>query len=205
MAILNYSDLKAAVVDWADRADISPARIADFIYLAEADASQLLRVPAMEHQVLLTVTDGRVTIPFDYLELRRLTWQGATEKVLQYMSWDNFVDADNTGDGEVNPLYFSRQGSTWFLAKGVGDGEQILCHYYRFVPALSDTADTNWLLSVSPQAYLFGSLRYLYEFTMDNERAAYWDMKFKQELEKLQVIADQAEYRGSTIVIRPIS
>jgi hypothetical protein len=205
MAITNYSELKTAVVDWADRADISTARIEDFIYLAEADASQLLRVPAMEHQELLVVADGRVTIPFDYLELRRLTWQGDTEKVLQYMSWDNFVDVNNDVNDPNNVLYFSRQGPSWWLAKDVGDGEEILCHYYRFVPALTDTDDTNWLLSISPQAYLFGALRYLYEFTMDNERAAYWDAKFKAELGKLQGIADQAEYRGSTIVVRPVN
>lgn len=204
MAIQTYGQLKTAVLEWADRTDIPTARLEEFIYLAEADASQLLRVPAMEYEALLTVADGRVTIPFDYLELRRLTWQGSTEKVLQYMSWDNFVDVNNDIT-ESNPLYFSRQGPHWWIAKSVADGEQVLCHYYRFVPALSDVDDTNWLLSVSPQAYLFGALKYLYEYTMDNERAMYWDGKFKAELGKLQSIAEQAEYRGSTIVVRPVS
>ena len=151
------------------------------------------------------MVDGRVTIPFDFLELRRLTWQGAEDRVLQYMSWDNFVAANNDLSQENNVLYFSRQGVNWWFAKGVGDNEEILCHYYRFVPALSDTLDTNWLLSISPQVYLYGALRYLYEYTMDNDRATYWDAKFKQELGKLQAIADQAEYRGSVIVVRPVS
>ena len=204
MPITTYGELKSAVVDWAERSDIPTARIETFIYLAEADASQVLRVPAMEHPVLLPVTDGRVTIPFDFLQLRSLTWEGRRDVVLQYLPWDQFV-ATNRDPGALDPTYFSRQGPLWYITGEPEDGTEVLCHYYRFIPALQDTVnETNWLLDISPQAYLFGALKYLYEFTMDNERSAYWEDKFNKELVKLQALADSAEHRGSVLSVSKI-
>jgi hypothetical protein len=203
MALSTFNDIKASIVKWAERSDISDDQIKDFLYMSEADASQQLRVPAMEAQLLLTVTDGRVTIPFDYLELRRLTFEGSFETTLQYLPWDQFVAENRITTGA--PRFFSRQGPNWFISGEPSDGSVILCHYYRFVPELTADIPTNWLLTVSPQCYLFGGLKYLYEFTMDNERAAYWDAKFTKELNKLQAIADLAEHRGSSLSVKNIS
>jgi hypothetical protein len=203
MALSTFDDIKASIVKWAERSDIADELITDFLYMAEADASQQLRVPAMEHAIQLHVTSGRVTIPFDFLELRRLTWEGSNDTSLQYLPWDQFVveNRDTTGD----PKYFSRQGPNWFIHGEPSDGDVILCYYYRYVPALTTDSQINWLLTVSPQVYLFGGLKYLYEYTMDNERAAYWGAKLDKELNKLQAIADLAEHRGSTLSVKNIS
>lgn len=202
MLIDTYDNLKAAIRSWSERSDIPTDVIEQFIYMTEADASQQLRVPAMEAGVLLPVNDGKVAIPFDYLELRRLTYEGAMDSTLQYLPWDQFVTINRDTSG--SPMYYSRQGSNWFIHGEPGNGESILCHYYRFVPALTSTLDDNWLLSVSPQVYLYGSLKYLYEYTFDNERAAYWGDKFMKELNKLQAIADLAEHRGSSLSVKSL-
>lgn len=202
MLIDTYDNLKVAIRSWSERSDIPTDVIEQFIYMTEADASQQLRVPAMEAGALLPVTDGRVTVPFDFLELRRLTYEGTVDSTLQYLPWDQFVTINRDSSG--NPMYYSRQGPNWFIHGEPGDGENILCHYYRFVPALTVTSVDNWLLSVSPQVYLYGSLKYLYEYTFDNERATYWGDKFMKELNKLQAIADLAEHRGSSLSVKTI-
>lgn len=203
MLLDTYSSLKTAVALWAERTDIPNDVIEQFIYMAEADCSQQLRVPAMEFAVPLTSTSGRVTIPFDFLELRKLTFEGTRDTTLQYLPWDQFVAVNRDPTG--NPMYYSRQGPQWFIHGELTDGDTVLCHYYRYVPALSEIDDVNWLLIVSPQAYLYGSLKYLYEFIMDNERATYWGDKFNKELNKLQAIADLAEHRGSSLSVKSIS
>lgn len=206
MALTSYSDLLVKIPEWAERTDIPVDTIKDFIYMAEADASQLLRVPAMEHNVLLTVDGGKITIPFDYMSLRRLTHE-EEDQVLQYLSWDQFVAYnrdDGVGQDTTTPTYYSRQGTHWFISPEPEDGTVILCHYYRYIPALADDMLSNWLLKISPQAYLFGGLKYLFEYTMDNERAAYWAEKFNTELVKLQSIADAAEHTGTLLAVRLI-
>lgn len=171
MALSTYNDIKTAIPQWAERSDISSDLIDQFIYMTEADAYQQLRVPAMEFQELLTLDQGRVIIPFDFLELRRLTWEGDGETVLQYLPWDQFVTV-NSNPGST-PMYFSRQGANWFISGDPGDGKNILCHYYRYFDPLTSTNTSTWLLAMSPQAYLFGGLKYLYEYVMDQDRAAY--------------------------------
>lgn len=203
MSITNYLELKAAIVSWAERSDISDGLLDQFIFMTEADSFQQLRVPSMEDQDLLVVDQGRVIIPFDLLELRNLTWQGTNPTVLQYLPWEQFVTLDNSYT-LTTPVYYSRQGANWFISGTPGDDETILCHYYRYMPNLSADNPTTWLLTVSPQAYLFGCLRYLYEYVMDQERAAYWDAKFTKELNKLQAIADLAEHRGTVLAVRSV-
>lgn len=204
MALSTYSDIKVALLAWSERTDLSETLLEDFIRLAESDASQQLRVPAMESATKLVVTSGRVTIPFDFLELRRLTWEGTQDQVLQYLPWDQFVEV-NRGHPGTQPLYYSRQGPIWYISGEPGDGSEVLCHYYNYIPELNSTTQvTNWLLDMSPTVYLFGGLKYVYEYLMDVDRAAYWGGRFDKELNKLQAIADLAEHRGSSLSVKTI-
>lgn len=202
MALSTYDEIKTAITQWAERSDISSDLVDQFIYMTEADAYQQLRVPAMECQVQLPVDQGRIIIPFDFLELRRLTWDGDNEAVLQYLPWDQFV-AVNSNPG-TSPVYFSRQGASWFISASPADDEVILCHYYRYFDPLTADNPSTWLLALSPQTYLFGGLKYLYEYVMDQDRAAYWATKFDKELNKLQAISDLAEHRGTSLSVKSI-
>lgn len=207
MSIATYEDLLVKIPQWAERVDLATDLIQDFIYMAEAECSQLLRVPAMEHAEQLTVTNGSITIPFDYVELRRLTHENE-DNVLQYLSWDQFVKVNIQGgvyQETQTPQFFSRQGPQWFISPEPSDDSVILCHYYRYIPALTYDVDSNWLLKISPQVYLYGGLKYLFEYVMDMERAAYWEAKFKAEINKLQAIADSAEYRGTHLAVRTLN
>lgn len=202
MSIDTFDSLKTAITSWAERSDIPNTILEQFIFMTESDVYQQLRVPAMEFQELLALDQGRIVVPFDFLELRRLTWEGSQETTLEYLPWDQFVKV-NAVPGQT-PRYYSRQGANWFISGDPGDGQTILCHYYRYFDALSSTNPTTWLLNMSPQSYLFGGLKYLYEYTMDQERAAYWGNKFDKELNKLQAIADLSEYRGSTLSVKSL-
>lgn len=207
MSIVSYEDLLVKIPQWAERVDLPTDLIQDFIYMAEAECSQLLRVPAMENAEQITVTNGRIKIPFDFMELRRLTHE-SEDNVLQYLAWDQYVQVNTQGgvyQETQTPQFYSRQGTNWFISPEPADGSVILCHYYRYIPALSNDIDSNWLLKFSPQAYLYGGLKYLFEYVMDQDRAAYWEKKFLAEVTKLQQIADSAEHRGTHLAVRTLN
>ena len=68
MSITNYTELKTAVADWLNRDDLTDARITDFIQMAENRIFHVLRVPPMEKYANLTTdTEGKVTVPGDFL------------------------------------------------------------------------------------------------------------------------------------------
>lgn len=205
MPIASYNDLVSKIPLWAERADLADVT-PDFIYLAEADANAVLRVPAMENMEDLVVTDGRVEIPFDFMELKWLTVEGEhQDTTLQYISWDQFVKANRDRGQHLGtvPKYFSRQGGKWYVTPVPANGSVVHCNYYRFIPPLDNIQQRNWLVQVSPQAYLFGGLKHLHDFIMDQDRAAYWSNRFDAELAKIQNMADSSEYEGSILNVKP--
>lgn len=206
MALSTYDEIVQAIKDWSFRNDITDAQIDQFIYLTGNYANQLLRVPPMEHTELLTVEDGnRIAIPYDYLELRSLTapWNSEGGIPLERIPWDQFVIHNNSVSNAGSPtIYFSRQGPYWFITSNLSDGQQITCHYYRSMPDISPTEQTNWLIDMSPMLYLYGGLHFLYLFVMDQERAEYWRQKLQGEVERVQNLSDKSEYSGTSLTVR---
>jgi len=43
----------------------------------------------------------------------------------------------------------------------LGNGDQLEMGYYGQIPALENDTDSNWLLSINPQIYLYGTLSHL--------------------------------------------
>ena len=205
MAIIkDVQTLGIAMAAWADRGDLGPDLLLEFIDFAGRSACQQLRVPAMERVVLLRPDDGRLAIPTDYLELRSIVGPASSRtKALEYVPWDYFVQESNKlSAGE--PAIFTRRGNTWYIYPEPADDAVFSCNYYATFEPLGPETPTNWLLELSPMTYLFGGLRYLCEYTMDNERAAYWEQKFNQEIARIQALADRSEHRGSTLATRLI-
>ena len=68
-AVTNQATLRTTVADWLNRSDLTNAQLDQFIEMGEAKIYELLRVPALEKTVVFTVTDSRITIPADFIEL----------------------------------------------------------------------------------------------------------------------------------------
>lgn len=202
--ITDYASLITAVHDWSARSDISTTLIEQFIGLAEAKASESLRVPAMEVAKEVSSVNGNLKIPSDYLQLRAITSpDGDSSRQLRYVSMDNFMLLNHPSDQES--LAFTRQGPYWYLASNPGDGTNYTCFYYAGIDALDSLNPVNWLLQMAPQLYLYGALWFLFEYTFDEPRSKFWAARFDTELQTIQAIADAAEHRGSILAVSPIN
>lgn len=155
--IADYATLQQRIASWLARADLATA-IPDFIQLAEARLSRELRV----RQMLATTTgvpdaDGRFPLPADYQEALAL----ATTRNGQMSALDNryfAVDADSI---RVSPGW-------------AGDYE---FSYWARIPALSDTAQVNWLIQSEPGAYLYAALEEAAPYLQDDTRVPVWAAK----------------------------
>lgn len=206
MAINTYADLVREIRNWSNRKDLTDDEIQSFVYFAGSLANQALRVVAMENSVILDVTeDGHCVIPFDFQELRSLTasFNSNSSVPLEKIAWDQYINYVNDASwNDKTPRFFARQGPYWFLAPAPNVATKLTCHYYRTMPDISDTEPTNWLIDMSPMCYLYGSLHFLFLYVFDEERAAFWQEKFKGEIERLQNMNDTAEYRGTSLTVR---
>lgn len=178
MSITTYAELQAAVTNWMDRTDLS-SRIPEFIVLFEAALNRRLAVRQQMTSTTLTVTAASATLPADYLLWKRVTWQGNPTRELAYVT-PAFLSAVNAAGTSGNPSYFTIEGST--LKVGMLDNTSINFLYAQKVPALASN-DPNWLLTASPDAYLFGTLAASKTFTTGEEGRGAALSEFKMTVE----------------------
>jgi len=176
MALTTYTELKAAIADYAARSDLT-TQIADFITLAETmfnhgddeNGFPPLRVREMETTTTSTPSSGSITLDTDFLEMRRVTSVDDPRRVLEYAP-PEWIDLAYPTSDTGYPSFYTIIGSS-LIVRPVGSSD-IAYTYYEKIPALSGSNATNWLLTKSPNAYLFGALYNLYVFTMQPEAAA---------------------------------
>jgi hypothetical protein len=172
VALSNYSELQTAIAKWLVRNDLT-ARIPDFITLAEARISRILRVRQMISQDTGTISAQAYTLPTDFVEVLRLRLDTETDKPLEYRPIeDSELRVAGVESGEPN--WFSVVGGELrFYPSPDGDYDLTL-DYYAKVPALSDTNTTNWLLTAAPDLYLSMSMAAAYSATLEDEREQVW-------------------------------
>jgi hypothetical protein len=86
---------------------------------------------------------------------------------------------------------------------GTGSEEYALT-YWAGVPALSDSATTNWLLTREPGVYLYGALIEASPYLADDSRVMVWAAQFKTIMEGMAAEDDSARY-GNAPQMRQVS
>lgn len=181
MAITTYSELKTAVANWLDRSDLTD-RIPECIALWEAYVNRVLRVRQQITTTTLSPSSGSASLPSDYLEWKRLTWQGSPRVELQYVDPDWF-QAAYTENSSDEPSIFTIEGSSVLINST--STTSIIMAYAQKVPALTDSATTNWLLTAHPDVYLYGTLKCAATFTEDKQTGPIWDALAKEALDQV--------------------
>lgn len=195
MSISTYAELKAAVAAWPHRTDLT-ASIPDFILLAEKLFNRRLRVRQMEESLPATTISGTntITIPAGTLAVKNLWPVGYENVLLQPQTLEAVVARKRTTG---TPTMFAWQASTW-LFDGSGD---VAGTYYEEIPALSDSNTTNWLLTASPDLYLFASLAEAAFYVKDESRAGMWTERTSALIKELNGNSDR-DTMGGPLVAR---
>ena len=199
MALDTYSDLKASLANWLHRADLE-ALIPDFIRLAEIQMNADVSSRSMETKVVLTATagDANLDLPGDVLDIRRLQVLGSFNRVLIYRSADEVAQENPLSRSGV-PEVFMVHGSSLELAPIPDSNYSIELLYFQRLPALSDANPTNWLLTICPNAYLYGALLAAQPYLINDERIPMIQSLYRQAVDGLNSID---WYSGSTMRVR---
>lgn len=196
--IQTFDDLKAAVGRWLHRTDLAAAA-EDFITLYEARANRNLRVRQMEATYSQSVTAQRNSLPADWLEMIGKPTVGG--KPQDFITRDQFKLLDGTIP-VFESGYFSIFGSQIALNVDVSAGVTLAYDYYAKIPALSATAQTNWLITAAPDIYLYGSLLEAAPYLKDDPRIETWRGLLTVAMGDMQRASDQAKWSGGTLEVR---
>jgi len=180
MSLATYADLKATVIRFAGRDDLSD-KLDDFILLAEEQmySNELmpLRLRGFESNDALATIAGTnaVALPATYLQARSITLNsGGTDRELFF----NSPSALPKKSGSGIPTHFTIEGSN-IVFDIVPDGVYAMEFVYYGKPtALSASNQTNFVLTNHPSIYLNGCLSELYSYTTELQDSEAYFAKF---------------------------
>jgi hypothetical protein len=154
MAISTFAELKTAISNWSHRDDLTSTNLEEFIALAEADLQIRANLTQWDTEATVTITAGAGSLPADFQSMRSIRF-GADDLQLSPVSaakYDFLVGATDP----AGPINYAIVGTELRLVP-VATGDASILYTARFTP-LSGSATTNSLLTLFPDAYLYGAL-----------------------------------------------
>lgn len=158
MALATYTDLQAAVKDWAARFDSSVVtRVPDFIRLGEEriwqTGEKVVRSQwGIKHDTLI-VPGGQnwVALPSDWLAFERV--RTSDQPRVEYMPADQLEDLPSPGQADA----YSIEGGRFLYGQTPQSSLTLTVKYYQH-PGLLSAAGNTWLLAKAPSIYLYSAL-----------------------------------------------
>lgn len=166
MAISDYSELVLATGEYVNRTDLVDV-IPRFIALAETKFNRALRL--RDQETIISVTpgvDGAVTLPADFLDIRSVVTQGVPPIVLRAMG----PDAANATYYGGNPIGYTITQDKLVIEPP--SQTALTISYFAAIPALTEAAPTNWLLTKHPDIYLYATVAETLAYLRDAEGAS---------------------------------
>lgn len=210
MTIQTVSDLQTAVTEWLARDQDTTliARIPTFIQLFEAKVNRTLFVRQMENRSASTtdITAGKpefISLPSDFQSMRRIRLTNVAGKPrLEFMSSAQ-MDEYRLKIGNVSgqPQYFSVFGSEIELAPTPDANYPLEMVYRANVPPLA-TNSTNWLLTLAPDAYLFGALLESAPYIKQDARIQVWAAAVMSAFNDLNALGLTSTFNSGPMQVR---
>ncbi len=193
-ALANYTELSAYVEDLLDRDDLAD-RISTFVRLAEARMNRLLDDPEMEVRTTATATGNYTALPADFGEMVSISTGNGSLAAVGPVEFSGFNSVSGT------PRYYSiLDGSITFAP--ANSTAPISMVYRRRIPGLTATSPTNWLLSLAPDAYLYGTLVQAAAFLAEDERVGMWKAAFDEAIGELRIDAARRKWGAGPLAPR---
>jgi len=200
------------VADWLNRADLA-AVVPDFIAMTEAQISRRLLMdgpvrPMMGRAQDFSIDAEFVNVPSDFMGIRAI-WAASGDTPggifpLEIATPDEINDLKAFhANGDTGTIKrFAVVGTTLQFWPWNGTTVSSELTYWQRVPALSANPAGNWLLTLHPDAYLYGALLQAAPYLKDDARVAMWAEMFQTVLSDI-VAADRIERSAAQIAMPP--
>ena len=199
MSVTNYGELKSTIADFLNRSDLTSV-IPTFIDFAEAEFNRNLRVRQMVLRAEAQIDARFSAVPADFIEAKDLvivTTNPVTP--LEFITQQEMAQERNTTyTAAATPKYFSVVGSQFEFVPTPDQQYSLEMSYFAKIDALSDDADTNWLLTDYPDIYLYTSLMHSAPYLKDDERIGVWAQLAAKAREELIARDASSSFNGST-------
>lgn len=200
MSLSNYTQLQASVADWLNRQNLA-TQIPDFIALAEAKFSRVVKTRDSVTRSIATLTTQYLTVPADYAGVKSVILTSTNPPtILQYASVEECTIEIARRPSGAPTLYTIVNNAFEFAP--VPDGSYTVeIVYWATIPPLAINS-TNWLLTKHPDLYLYGTLMQAAPYLKDDARVPVWQGIVDQVLEDIRLDNERTENSGRPLVMR---
>jgi hypothetical protein len=199
MAITTYSELKSAIADFLNRDDLTSV-IPTFITLVEDQINRDLRHWEQQKRVTTTLDERYEYIPNDWIETVSMTLD--TGRPLRLASRYDMAAMREKDDVAGEPAYYTHDSGQFEFYPTPDDSYTLTVTYTARIYPLSDTDDTNWLLSKYPAIYLYGAMVHASAYLKDSESIAMHSAMYQQAIDAAQREGSKAQVSGSSLRMR---
>jgi hypothetical protein len=200
MSLSNYTELKQAIKDFLHRTDLD-GTIPTFITLAESRFNKRLRTRWQEQRATATLNSQYLDLPTDFLAVRNIQLNSDPLRTLVFMSP---LDIDiKYGSRTGIPEAYTFVADEFQFAPVPSGDYTVEIDYYKRIPALSDDAATNWLLTNYPDVYLAGAMVEAMWFTQDGGQLAAWRARLEESLKELDTADLAGRWGGAGMSVKP--
>ena len=218
MAVDTFAKLQSAIADTVNRDDLaadvtnfSPAQIEGAIKRAiEYSTHSLNRnivarggIKHMETVTALTTVSGTetLTFPTDFAGVRTFYLNNSGIVILEFVDpttlWTQYPSS-TTGQ----PLKYTLIGTNTAYLRPVPDAAYTTrLVYYAQIPALSDSATSNWVLVNAPDVYIGQAMVELCIYLENDDRLQYWKGYTDEKINDL--MGDDRNVRWAAVPSKP--
>jgi hypothetical protein len=195
MSLSTYTELKTSIANWSHRSDLANV-IPDFITVCEANFNRRLRIAQMEVRSTAPFDEAYEDLPEDFLELREVKISSEPVRSLKYLTPQQMTEGYPTVTSGV-PEFYTIVDTQIRVNRLPTSTVEIA--YYVKIPALTDVAPTNWILTNHPDVYLYGSLAAVETFLKNDERRMMWQGMCDAALKQIDEADKRARWSGSSL------
>lgn len=200
---MNYTDIINTALSYSDRADSDEiqANMDNFLRIVEAKVDRKLQTRNQSKRVQIVMSEGTeyYALPSDFAGLRAIyTVVESERKNFEYVTPEKMnVHITNN----LSEYVYTIMGNS-LQVQPVSDDTILQIMYYQRIIPLTATADTNWLSTYAPDAYIFGTLCEINYFAKDAQTAGIWEARFNLVLDDIDLEDAKDRWSGPPPVIR---
>lgn len=197
MAITNYGTLKAAIADFLNRDDLT-AVIPTFINFAQDKINRDLRTRQMVARATANIDSQYNAFPPNFLQVRDIRLNTNPVQALEYVSSEQQNQERSRNATSGRPRLFSVIGESFEVFPTPDTSYECEIAYYEKIPDMTADSDTNWLLTKSPELFVYGSLVHSAPYLKDEDKIVIWQTLYRDVFNSLTLEDEKSRFSGTT-------
>mgnify|MGYP006370461863 FL=1 len=198
---MSYATLQDDIAAFIDNQDIAN-KIPTFIRLCESRLNRNIRTRDMEFRATAQIDRQFSTLPLDFLEMRNIQINSNPVTALKYVTPQE-ADRIRAAQLQRKPQFFSVVANRLELIPVPTETVSVEMVYFAKLPALSDSATSNWLLERHYDVYLYGALVQAALYLKDDPTT--WATLFDSAISEIELEDERSQFHGTTPQVRGIT